>query len=40
MRENGVESPYLFLHHGFSIVASLTYPGKFFKKTKKVMDVH
>ena len=26
MRENGMDSPYLFLHCGFSIVASLAHP--------------
>ena len=34
MRENGVDSPYLFLHPGFSIVASLAHTEIFFKKTK------
>ena len=35
MRENGVDSPYLFLHPGFSIVASLAHTEEFFKKTKR-----
>ena len=34
MRENRVDSPYLFLHPGFSIVASLAHTEEFFKKTK------
>ena len=39
MRENRVDSPYLFLHPGFSIVATLAHPKEMFKKTK-IMDVH
>ena len=35
MRENGVDSPYLFLHLGFSIVASLAHTDECFKKTKR-----
>ena len=35
MRENGVDSPYLFLHLGFSFVASLAHTEEFFKKTKR-----
>ena len=35
MRENGVDSPYLFLHPGFSFVASLAHTEEFFKKTKR-----
>ena len=35
MRENGVDSPYLFLHPGFSIFASLAHTEEFFKKTKR-----
>ena len=34
MRENEVDSPYLFLHPGF-IVASLAHTEEFFKKTKR-----
>ena len=34
MRENGVDSPYLFLHPGFSIVASLAHTEIFLKKTE------
>ena len=35
MRENGVDSPYLFLHPGFSIVpCRLAHTEIFFKKTK------
>ena len=34
MKENGVDSPYLFLHPGFSIVASLAHT-KFLKKKTK-----
>ena len=34
MRENGVDSPYLFLHPCFSIVTSLAHTEEFFKKTK------
>ena len=33
MSENGVDSPYLFLHPGFSIVANLAHPE--IKKRKK-----
>ena len=40
MRENGVDSPYLFLHPGFSFVASLAHTKEFFKKTKRYMDAH
>ena len=41
MRENGMDSPYLFLHPGFSIVASLAHTEKKFLKTKIiVMDVY
>ena len=32
MRENGVDLPYLFLHLGFSMVASPEYPKKCVKK--------
>ena len=32
MRENGVDSPYLFLHPGFSIVASLAHTEIFLRK--------
>ena len=39
MRENGVDSPYLFFHPGFNIVASLAHTEEFLKKTKN-MDVH
>ena len=39
MRENGVDSPYLFLHPGFSIVASLAHTEIFLRKLM-VMDVH
>ena len=35
MRQNGVDSPYLFLHPGFSIDASLAHTEEFFKKTKR-----
>ena len=35
MRVNGVDSPYLFLHPGFSFVASLAHIEEFFKKTKR-----
>ena len=35
MRENGADPPYLFLHPGFSIVASLAHPEEMFKKTKR-----
>ena len=35
MREKGVDSPYLFLHPGSSIVASLAHTEDFFKKTKR-----
>ena len=35
MRENGVDLPYLFLHPGFNIVASLAHAEEFFKKTKR-----
>ena len=35
MRENGVDSTYLFLHPGFGIVASLALTEEFFKKTKR-----
>ena len=34
-RVNGLDSPYLFLHPGFSFVASLDYPDEIFKKTKR-----
>ena len=34
MREKRVDSPYLFLHPSFSIVASLAHPEEIFKKTK------
>ena len=30
-----MESPYLFLHPGFSIVANLAHTEEFFKKTKR-----
>ena len=36
MRENGVDSPYLFLHCNFSIVASLAHP----EGGKMVMDLY
>ena len=36
MRENGVDSPYLFLHPGFSFVTSLAHTEEFFKKTKRL----
>ena len=32
MRENGVDSPYLFLHPGFSIVTSLAHPEEMLKR--------
>ena len=32
MREKGVDSSYLFLHPGFSIVARLAHTAEFFKK--------
>ena len=32
MKENGVDSPYMFLHLGFSIVASLAHPEEMLKK--------
>ena len=32
MRQNGVDSPYLFLHPGFSIVASLAHTEEFLRK--------
>ena len=35
MRENRVDSPYLFLNPGFSIVTSLAHTEEFFKKTKR-----
>ena len=35
MRENGVDSPYLFIHPGFSFVASLAHTEEFFNKTKR-----
>ena len=35
MRENRVDSPYLFLRPEFSIVASLARPEEIFKKTKR-----
>ena len=35
MRDNGVDSQFLFLHHGFSIVASLAHPDEIFKITKR-----
>ena len=40
MRENRVDSPYLFLHRSFSIVASLAHTEKNFLVNYKVMDVH
>ena len=41
LRENGVDLPYLFLHPGFSIVASLAHTEEFFKKTNRSWtDVH
>ena len=35
VRENRMDSPYLFLHPGFSIVASFAHTEEFFKKTKR-----
>ena len=37
MRENGVDSPCLFLHWGFSMVASLEHPELFVEKKKKCL---
>ena len=39
MRENGVDSPYLFLHLGFSMVASLGHPELFVEKKKMLKKV-
>ena len=39
MRENRVDLQYLFLHYGFSIVASLAHPEERKKKFKRGMSI-